>query len=393
METIFNWIKRGFGFFVLFILGIIFCFSFAGCNLKTSIPSQSEGETIQDYINGLKGNLHVTESISVAQALPKSLSFSTDKLSEESDEITNLLSVVLTATVLPETAENKLVDWQVVWGENATRADELVTDYVEVVPESDGSNIATVTCKKSFMGDTIYVIVTTRDGGYSATCTVSYVGKPYSMEVELYYCNFDEETQTYTKTDKVAYLYDEVYDEYIYEINSNSIVLVDYSFYTAFGETTAYKIPVIDGFLQNHYEYEAVGSKIMAAVVNEFGKVGELQEYALTDFVDVAEKTSLGSTEPPEYMSFSPRKMAPEGFDYYDLFIRAYKPLEACMEKPLFPMLGQSYLDEFYYVDETHKPYLKVTYGDEATGISTTFNVRIYGQVTDVNLDKTDIEF
>ncbi len=85
------------------------------------------------------------------------------------------VSKTLTATVYPATAENTLVDWSVAWGNSSNTA--TVTDYVTVTPSSAGSKTATVTCKKAFTGN-IIVTVTTRENGYSASCIVTYLGKP-----------------------------------------------------------------------------------------------------------------------------------------------------------------------------------------------------------------------
>ena len=87
----------------------------------------------------------------------------------------NSVSKTLTATVLPETAENKKVDWSVEWDNTENTTD--VTEYVTVTPSADGSTTATVTCYKAFTGN-IIITVTTRENGYSATCLVSFIGIP-----------------------------------------------------------------------------------------------------------------------------------------------------------------------------------------------------------------------
>lgn len=92
----------------------------------------------------------------------------------------NSVSKTLTATVLPETAENKAVDWTVEWDD--TENETAVTDYVTVTPTADDSTTATVTCYKPFTG-TIIVTVTTRENGYSATCVVSFIGIPTDISI------------------------------------------------------------------------------------------------------------------------------------------------------------------------------------------------------------------
>ena len=91
------------------------------------------------------------------------------------------LKQTLTATVQPATTENKAVDWTVAWADGSGVGD--VNKYITVTPDADGSTTATVTCYKPFTGD-IVVTVITRDGGFTARCLCSYVGKPTSLIIE-----------------------------------------------------------------------------------------------------------------------------------------------------------------------------------------------------------------
>ena len=90
--------------------------------------------------------------------------------------------VRIEAYVVPENANNREVDFSVAWDEGAQRSAEPVTDYVTVTPESDGSRVATVVCIKGFGDDIILITVTTRDGGFQATCTVTFEGAPSSLK-------------------------------------------------------------------------------------------------------------------------------------------------------------------------------------------------------------------
>lgn len=91
----------------------------------------------------------------------------------------NSVSKTLTATVYPTDATNKLVDWSIEWS-NPSKQEE-VTDYVAVTPTYDGSSEATVTCYQPFGSDQIKITVTTRQGGYTATCIVSFRGVASSL--------------------------------------------------------------------------------------------------------------------------------------------------------------------------------------------------------------------
>lgn len=81
----------------------------------------------------------------------------------------------LTATVRPSTADQR-VDFSVAWGDGAALASEPVTDYVTVTQTTDGSTSAKVRCYKNFGEDTIVITCRTRDGGFSDTCNVKFIG-------------------------------------------------------------------------------------------------------------------------------------------------------------------------------------------------------------------------
>lgn len=82
----------------------------------------------------------------------------------------------LTATITPEYAEDKTVDWSVAFDNpsSAWATGKTVTDYVTVTPTSDGALTANVECLQDF-GEQIIVTVTSRDNEeVSAECTVDY---------------------------------------------------------------------------------------------------------------------------------------------------------------------------------------------------------------------------
>lgn len=115
-------------------------------------------------------------------AMPKVMSFTSKALLAATSSNASV-DVQIEAVVSPASAANKLVDYFVAWGSGASRASENVADYLTVTQDSDGSTTATVSCKKAFGSDKIIITVTTRDGGYTATCTVSFVGVASGMTV------------------------------------------------------------------------------------------------------------------------------------------------------------------------------------------------------------------
>ena len=92
-------------------------------------------------------------------------------------------SIDITAIITPADAKNRNVTWTVGWDSEAELKDKSVTDYVTVTADSTNSLKATVVCKKAFRGSTIVVTVTTEEGGYAASCNVTYEGKPSAIDV------------------------------------------------------------------------------------------------------------------------------------------------------------------------------------------------------------------
>lgn len=93
---------------------------------------------------------------------------------------TNTVSRTLTATVLPVDAPDKSVDWTIEWCVPVFEGADI-SDYLTVTPEFDGALSATVTAFQGFEGGTAYVTCTTRVGGFSAQCLITYDGAPESL--------------------------------------------------------------------------------------------------------------------------------------------------------------------------------------------------------------------
>lgn len=142
-------------------------------------------------VNGRKqGNLpqaEITEpefeySENKVYDMPKAMAFTAQTLAAAQAN-GQTVDVAIKASITPWDAANQLVDFSVAWGTAPTHGKEAVTDYVTVTQESDGSLNATISCKKAFGSDKIIVTVTTRDGGFTATCTVSFVGVASTISI------------------------------------------------------------------------------------------------------------------------------------------------------------------------------------------------------------------
>ena len=85
----------------------------------------------------------------------------------------------LTATIMPENATNKAVDWTIAFvnAESEWATGKTVTDYVTVTPTADGALTANVECLQAF-GEQVRVTVTSRDNtSVKANATVDYTEK------------------------------------------------------------------------------------------------------------------------------------------------------------------------------------------------------------------------
>ena len=106
----------------------------------------------------------------------------------------------LTATITPDNADNKAVDWSVAFvnPESEWATGKTVTDYVTVTPTSDGALTANVECKQAF-GEQIVVTVVSRDNAEAtATCTVDYAAKVVSLQMDFQSATSLDGTNSYS---------------------------------------------------------------------------------------------------------------------------------------------------------------------------------------------------
>ena len=136
---------------------------------STDTKTESSVDNVNISADDFNIEMKSTNGVKLMAASPKVLASNGTSVSQ-----------TITATVEPSTASNKKVDWSVMWADSGNTSN--VTDYVTVTPSSDGSTTATVTCSKAFTGN-ILVTVTTREGGFTADCVVSFVGIPTSLKI------------------------------------------------------------------------------------------------------------------------------------------------------------------------------------------------------------------
>ena len=145
-------------------------FSLVGCSKPTETPNTENVQQNPEPIEPIEPIEPVYEVPGVRLAMsPYAM-----------NRATNTVSRTLTATVSPVDAPDKSVDWTIEWCVPVYEGADI-SDYLTVEPESDGSLTATVTAYQGFEGGSAYVTCTTRVGGYTAQCLITYDGAPESL--------------------------------------------------------------------------------------------------------------------------------------------------------------------------------------------------------------------
>ena len=278
----------------------------------------------------------------------------------------NVLEHILTATVLPESAENKEVDWTVNW-EDTSRT-EIVSSYVMLTTDGDGGNVATVTCVKPFTGNVI-IEVTTREGGFKAQCVCKYVGIPSTMEVDMSNASIVPDLDLALDMVEIGQV------TTYHEINLSNI----------FGEpgedfTPEYNIVLEPqgGIYTANTTLDADGNQIASDRSELF-----LQTM---DFMHTAGYCSayFAGTGVVNYVYVGIRdgQLYIAGQNYPTAYNTEKENTDGTVAKAVF----DGYIDDM-------EPYVIVTLTEKVTGLTYTFNVRTVGTVNDVNLDYSEIIF
>lgn len=260
-------------------------------------------------------------------------------------------TVQLTATIYPEDVTNKAVDWTIGWqtpdSEYATGKE--VTDYCTVTPESSGALTAKVQCLKPFV-EYIDVKVTTREGGYTAVCTVSYVGKPSSFTISS-----EEVSQSGGYYDLGV---GNLYSIYNFDLNlNNEWNQVGEQFYDFTVEIKGYGDFVVQDKAKDTYD-------------SEFYWSGEESTFLANDWKDTFLETEVTSEK--------------------KLKIIAKKTVKNFGSERVIP--GGGRIIEDAYKSGGDSVYFDITV-KTSTGLSKTIKIRLVSSVTGVQLNKPGIEF
>ena len=278
----------------------------------------------------------------------------------------NVLEHILTATVLPESAENRDVYWTVNW-EDTSRT-EIVSSYVMLTTNENGGNVATITCVKPFTGN-IVITVTTMEGGFTASCICKYVGLPSEIDVDL------NDLSMVTDTD---------WNTDIAEVGQTT-TYHEISLSNVFGAPGADFTPEYDIVLEAHG-----GIKTKNTTYDASGNLTGTEQGELTlqtmDFFDTAGYYSAyfaGTAVANQiFVGIRDGQLYISGQSYPTAYNTEKKNADGTVSKAVF----DGYIDDM-------EPYVTVTLTEKVTGLTYTFNVRTVGTVNDVNLDYSEIIF
>ena len=368
--------------FAFILVGVMLAGVILGWFDKKEEPPAEEEQTEQAAVTDGEGNAMDED---IVYPMPEKMSFNAqtfavplagERVTDPAVTSPQSVDVRIEAYVYPESAANKEVDFSVAWGNAPTHGSEEVTNYLTVTPDSDGSTMATVSCKKAFGDDTIIITVTTREGGYTATCTVLFTGVASGIEIT---------SSTATKKSTSAR------GEY-YELGTRKTYTFDIELTNAFDDVTGNLSVTEIGGSGNmyfgsrysndggYYNYQDVYQQSLGEIAGEFITSATISGNTLT--------VQTGSSVLENYYS-----------EYaYDEWDNYYAQNAYVVE-----------LDDYWNIKDTSDTfnnqnakynaenigscyfYVKVT--DSISGLSETVRLWLVSSVSGVSLSQTEMEF
>ena len=217
----FSWIITVIALVLVAILSIgLLCALFIQPN-----EEKPDEQTEQAVVMDGEGNAMMSGT---TYAMPARMVFATTaaEVSNASEGIT------LTATIQPETAENKAVDWDVAFvnPSSSLASGKDVSNYVTVTPASDGALTANVNCLKAF-GEQIKITVTSRANvNAKAECTLDYARR--ILDTALYSEDRDTCPLEFGSDEVLVDLVIPSYEDFISSLHDGTLWAGDY--YSAF---------------------------------------------------------------------------------------------------------------------------------------------------------------
>lgn len=265
------------------------------------------------------------------------------------------VSKTLTAYVYPEDAKNKAVDWTIEWLDTEETRD--ISDYLTLVPDSDGSATAQLTCLQAFDGEAL-VTVTSREGAFFDTCQVLFVGNPTELSVAC--DNLTEKTGSFGK---------------YYEIGAGNSYTFDITPDNVFGTVGA----------ECSYTFEVKGHGSFKTQTQYYYTVndGKTWEEGTEQTVNIADVTTVSKYEPSVFdWSVSGNKLT----------VNVNCTLESYYTSSVRNGNMITYENRFReYTDDNW--YYEVIVTETNSGVSTSFKVRPVKTVTNVVLADDIVTF
>ena len=121
-------------------------------------------------------------------AMPAKMAFTAATYADESgNEVNSAVTANLIATITPNNAANKKVDWSAAFKnpESEWASGKTLSEYIGVTPAEDGSLMASVTCYQAF-GEQVILTVTSRENAEAtASCAIDYKQQLVSYELSV----------------------------------------------------------------------------------------------------------------------------------------------------------------------------------------------------------------
>ena len=209
-------------------------------------------------------------------------------------EVSNVSEgITLRATVKPESAENKSVDWSVAFvnPSSSWASGKNVADYITVTPVSDGALIATVNCLKAF-GEQIKITVTSRANPLAkAECTLDYARR--ILDTALYHEGMDTNILDFGSDEILVDMVIPDYDEFLAEMDGEGELWVDGYYMSFIGDYQLTPEDIndplaswADVFLEQTYKFSDYTIKDCMIVVSETDKQYEVEFESVCEVAD-----------------------------------------------------------------------------------------------------------
>ena len=373
-------VKWVISFFLILVLLVGMVGTWVFLLREDETPPAEEEQTEQAAVTDGEGNAMDADMV---YPMPAKMSFNAQTFAQfgepGSAAVTSEKSVEvrIEAYVIPENANNREVDFSVAWGEGAQRSAEPVTDYVTVTPESDGSRIASVVCKKAFDDDTILITATTRDGGFQATCTVRSVGIAEGMEItssDAEKTSSAERGEYYVLGTNKTYTFDVVLSDLFDDVQSELSVEVSGAGALYFGNGS-----YNDG---GYLNYTNVVQKDLSELADKFITSAELSGTTLT--------VKTGSQVVENYYS----SRGPDEDYVTEIFYDRYV-VEVRDDTMGFKTAGDTFNNQNakYNAENIGSCYFTVTVKDEVSGLSQSIRLWLVSSVNGIALSAKTMEF